>query len=379
LEWVFKTTWRIYRTLLVLLNMSEFAQEPPQSSDVVDADALLQALRRKEGTWVEWGQACQKLQKSGYSPQTIFEATGFEPVQQNQVIVGAQVYGTLLSVGVSPEVQAHFAQRGSELLYELRVLTQTERAALAGLLFAKKLDVDAARDIVKAVKDYSRLPALPEGFSDQVGDAVAYHYWRLARQQTDLQARSRLIAQAFTFVESEAARRQIEKLLTDFSVVPAQQAPFWPIYRLESEESLPRIIPVVGQYPLTTADLQAVPLVEEVEPFRVVQFSGNGAWVPIPGWQVILNAEDPVAMLCNSQALPTPLPGNPEKVLLVIDRAQRQWDADSYFVCEGAEHLELRWFEQVPEHPLLGRVILVLRPKKILDERVTRDVWQIDE
>jgi len=51
-------------------------------------EEILRSLRRKEGNWVAWGQACQKLQKSGYSPQAIFEETGFEPIQQNQVIVG---------------------------------------------------------------------------------------------------------------------------------------------------------------------------------------------------------------------------------------------------------------------------------------------------
>ncbi len=33
--------------------------------------------------------------KIGYNPQDIFEATGFEPIQQNQVVVGAQVYSSL--------------------------------------------------------------------------------------------------------------------------------------------------------------------------------------------------------------------------------------------------------------------------------------------
>ena len=45
---------------------------------------LLQMLRRKEQTWVDWGHACQKLQRSGYNSAQIFEETGFEPIQQNQ-------------------------------------------------------------------------------------------------------------------------------------------------------------------------------------------------------------------------------------------------------------------------------------------------------
>ncbi len=87
---------------------------------------LLRKLRQKEGNWVEWGEACAYLQKSGYNPQDIFEATGFEPIQQNQIIVGSQVYNSLEKGGASEEVKAHYSQRGSDLLYEFRMLTQEE-------------------------------------------------------------------------------------------------------------------------------------------------------------------------------------------------------------------------------------------------------------
>ncbi len=41
--------------------------------------------------------------------------------------------------------------------------------------------------------------------------------------------------------------------------------------------------------------------------------------------------------------------------------------------------LELYWFEQSPDIPILGRVVLVMRPKKIVDEDYTKDGWQIDD
>ncbi|MEY3404245.1 MAG: hypothetical protein RLZZ86_3867, partial [Cyanobacteriota bacterium] len=68
----------------------------PNSQNLEDtATELLVKLRQKQGSWVEWGQAIAYLQKNGYNPQTIFEATGFEPIQQNQVIVGSQVYASM--------------------------------------------------------------------------------------------------------------------------------------------------------------------------------------------------------------------------------------------------------------------------------------------
>ncbi len=178
--------------------MTETPQELPNSEhetaqSQVEAEALLKSLRRKEGSWVEWGQACQTLQKSGYSPQAIFEATGFEPIQQNQIIVAAQVYSSIVSTGVSEAVQGHFWQKGSDSLYELRILTQTERAAAASFVVEKELDIDEAREVARAVKDVSRFKP-PEEFTTHPGDAVALQVWKSAREKSDLQARSILIA-----------------------------------------------------------------------------------------------------------------------------------------------------------------------------------------
>jgi len=355
------------------------AEIPSAAPDPVNTEQLLRSLRQKQGSWVEWGQACQQLQKAGYSPQVIFEETGFEPVQQNQITVAAQVYSSLVNGHAPARVLSHFQQKGSDSLYELRILAQAERVATAELLVDKGLDSEAAREVARAVKEFSLITSPPEGFSAHPGDAVAYLCWKSGRQQDDLQARSRLIARGLNFAHSETARQKLEKLLTDFTVVRATPTPRLPLYRLDSEEDLPRILPIVGKLPLARADLQAVPLTDELGPFGMVQFSGQGAWVPVPGWQVVLKAEDPVAFLSSSDQLPVPLPGKPEDVLVVVDRAQQQWDASSYFIVEQAGQLELQWFIEAPDVPLLGRVILVMRPKKILDEAVTKELWQIDE
>ncbi len=358
---------------------------PPNTQNLNDndqndvAEELLRKLRQKQGYWVEWGQACAYLQKAGYSQQAIFEATGFEPVQQNQVIVGAQVYNSIEKVGAPQDVLSHYQQRGSDILYELRLLTQEERAAAATVTFQHKVDADEAREIARAIKDFSRFRNPPEGFSHHPGDAVAYQSWKLARQNSDFQTRSRLIAKGLKFAHTQTARQQIEQLLTDFTVVPKKPAPTLPFYRPQSAEEVPRLVPVVGELPLTPQDLQAVPLVEEIGPFHIVKFAGEQAWVPLPGWQTILSAEDPVVILCNSDRLPTQTQNNPEPVMVVIDRAQREWNSGSYFVVDNSGELEFQWFETTPEVTLLGRILVIVRAKKILDEELTKDSWQIDE
>lgn len=353
----------------------------PETTTQAAIDTLQGQLRRKEGNWVDWGKACQTLQKTGMMPQAIFEATGFEPIQQNQLIVAAQVFDSMIAGGVSEPARAHYETRGSDSLYEFRILSQDSRAAAADFAFNNGLDSEQVRDIVKGLRDFSYSDQPPVGFEKTMGDAAAYHYWRLARQMSDLQARSRLIAQSLRFVTSDRARSKIEKLLTDFSVVSSKSAPRLPLFRLESEADLPVIVPVAGQLPLAIADYKAVPAVEPAEPFGMVKFSGEGAWLPVPGWQVMLKAEDPIALLAEYGQLPNPPDevAATEPVMIVIDRAKRQWDEFSYFVYDADGQLAMRWFEEAPQTPLLGGVILIMRPKKILDQNYTHEYWQIDE
>ena len=344
-----------------------------------ESETLIRNLRQKQGSWVEWGIACSKLQKSGLSPQTIFEATGFEPIQQNQIIVGSQVYASMEKSGASEAVRSHFTGRGSETLYELRLLAHSDRAAAADLIVTHGLNIDDAREVARAIKDYTRLSSLPNGFTSDRGDAVAYHYWRLIRQKNDMQERSRLIAKGLKFAHSLNARQQIEQLLMDFSVVQTRSAPKLPFYRLQTDEELARIVPVAGQMPLSTDDVKAVPMVEEIRPFGMVKFAGEQAWVTLPGWQVVLKAQDPIVILSSSEFLANAPNSSTEPVLVVVDRSEREWDANSYFITDNSGQIELQWFETEPNLQLLGRVVVLIRPKRILDEEITKDVWQIDE
>ncbi|MFW6264456.1 MAG: RuBisCO accumulation factor 1, partial [Cyanobacteriota bacterium] len=316
-------------------------QESQQSNEELSEDAaqaLLTSLRRKEGNWADWGHACQQLQKAGYNAQTIFEATGFEPIQQNLVIVASQVYDSLLKAGISEAVQSYLLGPRSDVVYEFRILNQPQRVAAATLAMEKQLDVDGAHEVVKAIQEVSRLSKLPEGFTTHPGDMVAYQAWKRARAKKDLQERSRLIAQGLRFAASASAREQIEKLLSDFTVVPSQKAPLLPLYRLEAEEELPCIVPVAGSFPLTRKAIEAVETVKAIEPFRIAKFPSNTACVPIPGWQMVLKAQDPVAIVGESEQLPSLAGEQPEPVLVVIDRQMRQWDVNSYFlVAEGEE------------------------------------------
>jgi hypothetical protein len=353
-------------------------QSPANSSD--DTTSLLRKLRQKEGNWVEWGNAIAQLVKSGYNPQQIFEETGFEPIQQNQVTVGAQVYASMEKFGASPQTLSHFAQRASDILYEFRLLTHTERASAAELAFAQKIDSDEAKEVARAIKDFSRFRNPPEGFTNHPGDAIAYQSWKIARQYSDLQERSRLIAKGLRFAHSSSARKLIEQLLTDFTVVSKRPAPTLPFYRLESSSDLARILPVAGEMPLKPQDIKAIPILDEIGSFRMVRFNGEQAWIPLPGWQIILAAVDPVVILCSSDRLPSQTANSTtDQVAIVVDRDQREWDDGSHFAIDNDGEVDFQWFESAPDMPILGKVVVIVRPKKVLDEDFNKDSWQIDE
>ena len=359
---------------------SESGAPDAQLPDSKDVEKIIHQLRRKEGNWVSWGQSCQTLQKAKMSTQEIFEATGFEPIQQNQLIVAAQVFASMEAGGVSEAAKAHYATRGSDSLYEFRIIAQDNRAAAADFAFEHRLDSEQVKDIVKALRDFYYSEKPPEGFEKTMGDAAAYHYWRLARQQSDLQARSKLIAQSLRFATSDGARSKAEKLLTDFTVVSSKKAPRLPLFRLEDEADSPVIVPVAGQMPITTEDYKQVPGVVAEDPFGMVKFSGTGAWVPVPGWQVITRAEDPIALLATYNQLPNAPEGVAnEEVLIVVDKAQRQWSEFSYFVVDAGGQLEISWFAEEPDTQLLGSVVLIMRPKKVFDREYMNELWQIDE
>ncbi len=355
------------------------AQNIPIEIDEATAREWMRSLLHKEGSWVDWGKICQKLHKAGYSHQQIFEDTGFQGSQQNTIVVASQVYENIAQSNVEEKVLKYYQGPKSDILYEFRILNQEQRAAAGQLAYDKKLDLDEAHELAKAIKEVSLLAQLPAAFTNNPGDAVAYFCWKRAKQKKDLQERSRLIAKGLKFAHSQTARESLEKLLSDFTVVPSASAPLLPIYRLELEDELPRIIPFAGTYPLDARQVQAISAITLQQPFGSLSLTTDMMVVAVPGWQAVLKASDPIGYICSSERLPKVISGTPEAVLLVIDRGLRAWDINSYFLVEIDGKVEVQWWENQPALPLIGQLVLILRPKKILDENNLIEPWQMDD
>jgi hypothetical protein len=359
--------------------MTESAANNPQALNETEARELMRSLLHKEGSWVDWGRKCQQLQKAGYQAQVIFEQTGFQASQQNLVIVAAQVYESIEASGADETCLTYFKGPRSDVLYEFRILNHSQRIAAAELAREKKLDIDGAHEVARAIKDYARLPSLPEGFANHAGDAVAYQCWRRAKEKKDLQDKARFISQGLKYAHSDGARAAIERLLQELGNKPKAKAPNLPVYRLEVEEELPRIVPVAGTFPLTRQQVETTAAIESQEPFRTIDASNGGCFVPIPGWQTVLRARDPVAIFCQSDLLSKTWEGKPKEVLVLVDRSLREWNANSYFLVEMDDRLEFQWFDENPDASILAQVILILLPKRILDEKNIIEPWQMDD
>ncbi len=354
--------------------------ESTDNQTPIDSDELLLMLRRKEGNWVEWGKACQQLQKSGLNPQAIFEATGFEPIHQNQIIVGAQVFESMMSVGVAPATKTHYQRVGSDSLYELRILSTEDRAATADYLFNRNIDSEGSKEVAKAFKEFSYMKQPPDGFSHHPGDAIAYQYWRYVKQKTDLADKTRLIARGLMFAHTQSARNQIEKLLTELTAQPRRTAPTLPIYRLEADEELPRTFPIVGAFPLATQVLASVPHLQNHGTFQVTDSSWTGGWISLPGWQILCKAEEPIAIFADEANFPVKVSVHSKEMLLVLDRSVTEWDEFNYFAIDRDGRIAIEWFDAAPSIPILGKLLLILYPKSLVESgHAQQDIWEMDD
>ena len=354
-------------------------QPPSAVLTEAEAEAILRSLLHKEGSWVDWGKKSQQLQKAGYAPQIIFEKTGFQTVQQNLIIVASQVYDSLQQAAVDESILQYYRGPKSDVLYELRILTQSQRATTAITAAEHRLEADGAKELARAVQDFALFSQFPAGFTDHPGDTLAYQCWKLAKQNRDLTARTRLIAKGLKFAHSSTARAAIEQLLSDIAVSPSQKAPLVPLYRQENEEQVARLVPVVGTLPLTVEQVQNVSPLTQEDPFGIVNTEVASRLVPLPGWQVVLKAIDPVAILALAGEVAESLSQKTETVLVVVDRGLQTWREDAYFLLATEETTAFRWSPVPPQETILGQVIVVLRPKRIFDENNLREPWQMDD
>jgi hypothetical protein len=174
---------------------------------------IQQRLLRSSQDWLEKGRLLHYLYGCGVDGEAIFQATGLDPSEQEQLRIAADVYGSLEKGNAPRPVLSHYARDHGGILCEFQALTQMQRVHAATLAVAKHLNVGEAKEVASAIEDFSRFSHPPEGFSEHSGDAVAYRCWIHARRASDPAHREHLIARGLRFAHSTTARIQLETLL----------------------------------------------------------------------------------------------------------------------------------------------------------------------
>jgi Rubisco Assembly chaperone C-terminal domain len=160
--------------------------------------------------------------------------------------------------------------------------------------------------------------------------------------------------------------------------LPKRSQPTLPLHRLEVDEDLPRFVPVAGKLPVTSKTLAEIPTARIVNVFGVIDTGNSPLWVGLPGWQIVSAVINPVVIFTvNKQLLPDA--ETEEELLILVDRAVTDWDEYKYFVIDRDGQVVVEWFSEAPTEPILGQVVLVLRPKRLLTTGDQHDLWQIEE
>ncbi|GBG62114.1 hypothetical protein CBR_g29314 [Chara braunii] len=285
----------------------------------------LEVLRERRAAWQELAPYLSALARAGFTPATIDEATGLTGVEQNNIIVGAQVYNSLRAGGLDPDVLAEFEVSGAEVLYELRILSNSQRKAAAEYVSAHKLDAKGARDLARAIKDHERKRGgdARRFFSTAPGDCLAFSYYRLSREGRSEEERKEAAEKGLEHAVTESARQALEAVLRGeregrggalAGIVDAGGGNVvmskLELHRLTADEVSWRVVPLVGD--LASIDEEAISMAPKP---RLGTASGafctvhtekserEEQWAVVPGWVALAKAASPVALIVHAEAV----------------------------------------------------------------------------
>ncbi|MCE3217118.1 hypothetical protein HAX54_010439, partial [Datura stramonium] len=332
----------------------------------------------------------------GFTPPTLEEITGITGVEQNRLVVAAQVRESLMESSLDPETLSFFDSGGAELLYEIRLLSSRQRADAATFIVRNGFDAKQAQELARAMKDYPRR-RMDYGWDkfngDSPGDCLAFLYFRLAQEHAAAAAEdSRMTAleKAVEVVESEGARNVLVEELEGKRAAKesvSDDGVTVPLVRMklgEVAESTKVVVLPVCKAEQRELEVEAAPWeCGGVGDFGVVEAEKDWRrWVVLPGWQPIAGLErGGVAVSFKSGKL---LPWKEkrkykeEPVLVVTDRRRKEVTMDDGFYLvlgggngSGDEGLKVERglsLKEMGVEKSLGMVLLVVRPPRWEDE-----------
>lgn len=322
----------------------------PSQFGTLDIAGRIDILANRLGLWYEYAPLINSLIREGFSPPTIEETTGISGVEQNRLIVGAQVRDSLVHSKADPDLLAAFETGGAELLYEIRLLSASQRVAAARFLVENRCDGKAAQELARSMKDFpSRRGDKGWARFDYTlpGDCLSFMYYRQSREHRNpSEQRTSALEQALRVAETEAARNMIlEREILE--------APY------ESRSQ--------GVFGVVVAE------------------KGWGKWVVLPSWDPVVGLGKGGVVVSFPDARVLPWKVNrwykEEPILVVADRSKKEVGADDgfYLVNADGEGLKVERGSGLKEKGFtqsLGTVLLVVRPPKEENDELSDEDWE---
>ncbi|XP_009364456.2 rubisco accumulation factor 1.1, chloroplastic-like [Pyrus x bretschneideri] len=374
----------------------------PSKFRSLDANGRLEILANRLGLWFEYAPLIPSLTQEGFTPPTIEEITGISNVEQNRLVVAAKVRDSLIQSNTDPEIVSDFDLGGSELLYEIRLLSVQQRAAAARFIIENKLDAKGTQDLARSIKDFPRRRTEKgwESFDySSAGDCLGFMYFRQAREHKNpSEPRTAALEQALKVAQTDKAKKVILKELEGESeekegeddVAVGVRVPVVRLKFGEVAESTKVVIFPVCRAEEKNKDVMEAPWEcrSEGELGVMVAEKGWKSWVVLPGWEPVVSLEKGGVVVSFSDARVLPWKVNrwykEEPILVVADRSRREVEADDgfYLAAVDGEGLGFRVvrgsaLKETGVEESLGTVVLIVRPPKDeTDDQLSEEDWE---
>lgn len=374
----------------------------PSKFRSLDTNARLDILSNRLGLWFEYAPLISALYQDGFISTTLEEITGIASVEQNRLIVAAQVRDSLVQLTDEDTVNYFDSPSSPEILYEIRILNTPQRALAARFIIANGFDSKRAEELARSMKDYPRRYGERgwESFDGNLpGDCLAFMYYRQAQEHktaSSPELSKAMLERGMEVAETERAKQSV---LQDLEGKDAE----------DEEESLgiddlvrvPVVRMSIGEVAESTT-VAVFPVcmarADEVEEapwecgmggeFGVVQAEkGWSRWVVLPGWGPVTGLSRggvAVGFPKARGALPWRMKRKDaeEEILVVVDRGQKEVQSDDGFYLVvgsgtgssssngrggGEEELEVERgtkLKTIGVELSLGTVVLVVKPPR---------------
>ncbi|XP_019151354.1 PREDICTED: rubisco accumulation factor 1.1, chloroplastic [Ipomoea nil] len=369
----------------------------------LDTSERLEVLSNRLGLWFEFAPLITSFIREGFTPSTLEEITGISGVEQNRIVVAAQVRDSLVHSEIDAETLDFFDRGGAELLYEIRILSAEQRVAAAGFLVGNNFDAKQSETLARAMKDFPMRRG-DRGWAafdaNSPGDCLAFSYFRLALEYQSAAAEDlwrQSLHKGLEFVVSEAAKLLLEEELEGKAEVKeavVDEVVTVPLVRMQRGELAESTVVVV--LPVSKAEateVEAAPWnCEGTGNFGIVEAEKEWRrWVVLPGWQPIAALErgGVAVTFKDGRTLPwrESQKNKSESILVVTDRQRKEVAVDEgfYLVAGGGgngsvmeEELKVERGSKLKEKGVtesLGMVVLIVRPPREENDELSDEDW----